>query len=75
MFLTAVGDHKRCNINYDASHFIKQGIYLGFIDVYHERINSTELHLRRFAAPLDLVTCRFGWSANGGEDGALDPIE
>ena len=39
MFLDAVGGHKRCNINYDASHFIKQCMdYLGFIDVYHDRI-------------------------------------
>ncbi|RUT34859.1 sugar phosphate isomerase/epimerase [Arsenicitalea aurantiaca] len=39
MFLDAVGGHSRCNINYDASHFIKQGMdYLGFIDVFHERI-------------------------------------
>ncbi len=39
MFLDAVGGHPRCNINYDASHFIKQGMdYLGFIDVFHERI-------------------------------------
>jgi putative DNA primase/helicase len=30
---------------------------------------------RRFAAPLDLVTCRFGWTANGGQDGVLDAIE
>ena len=30
---------------------------------------------RRFAAPLDLVTCQFGWTANGGQDGALDAIE
>jgi sugar phosphate isomerase/epimerase len=39
LFLDAVGGHPRCNINYDASHFIKQGLdYLGFIDVFHERI-------------------------------------
>lgn len=39
MFLEAVGNHPRCNINYDASHYIKQGMdYLGFIDAYHERI-------------------------------------
>ena len=39
MFLDAVGGHKRCNINYDASHFIKQCMdYLGFIDAYHDRI-------------------------------------
>ena len=30
LFLDKVGGHKRCNINYDASHFIKQGLdYLG----------------------------------------------
>ncbi len=41
MFLDAVGGHPRCRINYDASHFIKQGLdYLGFIDLYHERICS-----------------------------------
>jgi sugar phosphate isomerase/epimerase len=39
MFLDAVGGHPRCNINYDASHFIKQGMdYLDFIDIYHQRI-------------------------------------
>lgn len=39
MFLEAVGNHPRCGINYDASHFIKQGMdYVGFIDVFHERI-------------------------------------
>ena len=39
MFLDAVGGHRRCGINYDASHFIKQAMdYVGFIDVYHERI-------------------------------------
>lgn len=41
LFLEKVGGHRRCNINYDASHFIKQGLdYLGFIDVYHERIKA-----------------------------------
>jgi sugar phosphate isomerase/epimerase len=39
MFLEKVGNHPRCHINYDASHYIKQGMdYLGFIDAYHERI-------------------------------------
>ena len=39
MFLDRVGNHRRCHINYDASHFIKQGLdYLAFIDIYHERI-------------------------------------
>ena len=40
-FLSAVGNHRRCNINYDASHFIKQGLdYVAFIDLYHERIKG-----------------------------------
>jgi sugar phosphate isomerase/epimerase len=40
-FLAAVGNHPRCAINYDASHFIKQGLdYIEFIDFYHERIKG-----------------------------------
>ena len=41
MFLDAVGDHKRCMINYDPSHFLLQQMdYLAFIDIYHERISA-----------------------------------
>jgi sugar phosphate isomerase/epimerase len=41
MFLERVGNHRRCCINYDPSHFVLQQLdYLGFIDVYHERINA-----------------------------------
>lgn len=41
MFLGAVGGHKRCNINYDPSHFVLQQLdYLAFIDIYHERIKA-----------------------------------
>ena len=41
MFLERVGDHPRCCINYDPSHFLLQQLdYLGFIDVYHERIKA-----------------------------------
>ncbi len=41
MFLDAVGGHKRCNINYDPSHFLLQQLdYLDFIDIYHERIKA-----------------------------------
>jgi len=40
-FLAAVDNHPRCNINYDASHFIKQGLdYVDFIDFYHTRIKA-----------------------------------
>ncbi|MFC5359013.1 sugar phosphate isomerase/epimerase family protein [Azospirillum himalayense] len=39
MFLERVGNHPRCNILYDPSHFVLQQLdYLGYIDVYHERI-------------------------------------
>jgi sugar phosphate isomerase/epimerase len=41
MFLERVGNHPRCHINYDPSHFLLQQLdYLGFIDVYHERIRA-----------------------------------
>ncbi len=39
MLLERVDNHPRCNILYDPSHFVLQQLdYLGFIDVYHERI-------------------------------------
>jgi sugar phosphate isomerase/epimerase len=41
MFLERVGNHPRCCINYDPSHFLLQQLdYLGFIDLYHERIKA-----------------------------------
>ena len=39
MFLERLGNHPRCRINYDPSHFVLQQLdYLEFIDFYHERI-------------------------------------
>ena len=39
MLLAEVNNHPRCKILYDPSHFVLQVMdYLGFIDVYHERI-------------------------------------
>src|SRR6267154_1476593 len=39
MFLERVGNHPRCNVLYDPSHFVLQQLdYLEFIDLYHERI-------------------------------------
>ena len=39
MFLERVGNHPRCNILYDPSHFVLQQLdYLEFIDTYHDRI-------------------------------------
>ena len=38
-FLAATGNHPRCNILYDPSHFVLQQLdYLQYIDLYHERI-------------------------------------
>jgi sugar phosphate isomerase/epimerase len=38
-FLTATGNHPRCNILYDPSHFVLQQLdYLQYLDLYHERI-------------------------------------
>src|SRR5882672_5146528 len=38
-FLSRVGDHPRCNILYDPSHFVLQQLdYLEYLDLYHERI-------------------------------------
>jgi sugar phosphate isomerase/epimerase len=41
MFLERVGNHKRCNILYDPSHFVLQQLdYLAYIDLYHSRIKA-----------------------------------
>ncbi|GLK44600.1 MULTISPECIES: sugar phosphate isomerase/epimerase family protein [Novosphingobium] len=38
-FLEATGNHPRANILYDPSHMVLQQMdYLGFLDVYHERV-------------------------------------
>ncbi|MES5047834.1 sugar phosphate isomerase/epimerase [Rhizobium nepotum] len=40
-FLEVTGNHPRANILYDPSHFVLQAMdYLGFIDIYHERIRA-----------------------------------
>jgi sugar phosphate isomerase/epimerase len=41
MFLARVANHPRAKILYDPSHFVLQQLdYLGFIDVYHQRIGA-----------------------------------
>lgn len=40
-FLAATGDHSRCKITYDPSHFLLQHMdYLAFIDIYHDHISA-----------------------------------
>jgi sugar phosphate isomerase/epimerase len=39
MFLERVGEHPRCNILFDPSHFVLQQLdYLEFLDIYHSRV-------------------------------------
>jgi sugar phosphate isomerase/epimerase len=39
MFLERVGNHQRCNMLYDPSHYVLQALdYVDHIDIYHERI-------------------------------------
>lgn len=39
MFLERVGNHPRCNMLYDPSHYVLQALdYVDHIDIYHERI-------------------------------------
>ncbi len=41
MFLEKVNDHQRACLLYDPSHFVLQCLdYLGYIDIYHERIKA-----------------------------------
>ena len=74
MFLDAVGGHKRCNINYDASHFIKQCLdYLGFIDVYHDRIKMFHVKDAEFnpTAKQGVYGGYKGWLERAGRDRSL----
>src|SRR2546427_5601064 len=39
MFLERVGNHARCNVLFDPSHFVLQQLdYLEFLDLYHDRV-------------------------------------
>ena len=50
-FLEATGDHPRCQILYDPSHFVLQHLdYLQFIDIYHERIRMFHVKDAEFIA-------------------------
>ena len=48
-FLSVVGDHPRANILYDPSHMVLQQMdYLGFIDIYYERIRAFHVKYAEF---------------------------
>lgn len=50
-FLAATGNHSRCHILYDPSHFVLQQLdYLQYIDFYHERIKMFHVKDAEFNA-------------------------
>ena len=74
MFLEATGNHRRCRINYDASHFIKQGLdYLGFIDVYKDYITSFHAKDAEFlpSAKQGFLSGYQGWVERAARDRSL----
>jgi len=51
MFLERVGNHSRCNMLYDPSHYVLQALdYLANIDIYHERIKMFHVKDAEFNA-------------------------
>ncbi len=63
MFLERVGNHPRCNLLYDPSHFVLQQLdYLGYIDAYHARIRA--FHVK---------DAEFRPTARGGVYGGYQP--
>lgn len=74
MFYESVGKHNRCRINYDASHFIKQGLdYLGFIDEYAEFITSFHAKDAEFlpTAKQGFLSGYQGWADRAARDRSL----
>ncbi len=58
-FLDRLKGHKRCCINYDPSHFRLQALdYVGFIDVYHERIKAFHVKDAEFRSSPKQVSTR-----------------
>lgn len=50
-FLEAVGNHPRCNMLYDPSHFVIQHLdYCGYIDAYHQFIKAFHVKDAEFNA-------------------------
>src|SRR3984957_20251851 len=52
MFLERVGNHPRCNLLFDPSHFVLQQLdYLAYIDLYHDRIKMFHVKDAEFNPP------------------------
>lgn len=79
-FLDAVDQHPRANLIYDPSHFVLQCMdYLGFIDVYHERIKAFHVKDAEFvpSARAGVYGGYAGWTDRPGRfrslgDGQVD---
>lgn len=80
LFLKATGNHPRVAINYDPSHFILQCLdYVGFIDVYAERIKAFHVKDAEFrpSAKAGVYGGYQGWTNRPGRfrslgDGQVD---
>lgn len=80
MFLEAMGNHPRCAINYDPSHFILQCLdHVGFIDVYGDRIKAFHVKDAEFrpSAKAGVYGGYLGWQERPGRfrslgDGQVD---
>jgi len=73
-FLDKLKGHKRCCINYDPSHFRLQALdYVGFIDVYHERIKMFHVKDAEFnpTAKQGVYGGYKGWIERAGRDRSL----
>ncbi|HAT1577158.1 TPA: sugar phosphate isomerase/epimerase [Raoultella ornithinolytica] len=80
LFLEKTGNHPRCNMMYDPSHLLLQGMdYLTYIDHYHERIKA--FHVKDAEFRPDGKTGAYGgyqpWSRRAGRfrssgDGQID---
>ena len=80
MFLDRVGQHRRCNILYDPSHFLLQQLdYLAFIDIYHTRIKAFHVKDAEFnpTGRQGVYSGYAGWAQRAGRfrslgDGQVD---
>ena len=80
LFLEAVDGHERARINYDPSHFLLQQLdYVGFIDLYHDRICAFHVKDAEFnpTARQGVYSGYAGWTERAGRfrslgDGQVD---
>ncbi len=80
MFLEATGNHPRCNMLYDPSHFVLQQLdYLDYIDLYHDHIKMFHVKDAEFnpSGRVGVYSGYQGWTDRAGRfrslgDGHVD---